>query len=804
MLTYFITLLFITGCDNTPVIQDPTSSPVATRLTALPTKQQGPITVEPPTKQATTEPDDVYAAPPRSSKPIELNYSLDDNPFDSEGIMKQLNVYVGGGGESEILFRNCPVINDPTADEKSSRPLQPLRKDPLPTRTYLDFGYIDTSASGGCVCGVREGDEITTTLHDPTGKNVLSETFGAELGESVNYLSLAVYSDGTTRMSNSCIAITHVHDYGFVPGDPLGTYSMSVVISGEEFTQDFWLIQPEHPMQYYAPQLEGYVLTGFQPLEDVVTVLYQSDGSFLNQEYAISVKLDNNGSALISSGNPDYEPITVRGWPTQPFFEVWEGNFQLEIPGDQVRSLINWDYLYAQFPDNPYIYYYSEQLDRALAVDPTFSPALFARGLEFVRENALFGITIESNSIERAFRLDSKGNRQVNSWYFDIDLVADAIADISLVLDVEPENIVALIVRGIAYAYSGQSEEALKDFNAVIQSEPELAIAYSLKAEVLYHLLAQPDEAVLVLKQAWPFTNANASAEIAELAHIFGDDNVAIDFYSRAIELETDSFFKEIYLEARAKIHEELGNYSEAKSDYRTAAFLLTDMTLIPEGEFLMGTNPGDFGTESVERPQHSVYLDAFYIDTMETTVEAYNLCIRAGTCPGGTLIEPSNSAVTDVSWVDAQRYCTWLGKRLPTEAEWEKASRGDDQRLYPWGNEVEKLNSCKINYNDTNSGVESFTRLQSGDATCYGPYGLNNAVGNAWEWVADYFSDSYYSSSPYENPQGPDVGQDRVLRGGGWSTNNPAFLRVTNRWSRPEDFTRDDIGFRCAMSIDP
>ncbi len=193
------------------------------------------------------------------------------------------------------------------------------------------------------------------------------------------------------------------------------------------------------------------------------------------------------------------------------------------------------------------------------------------------------------------------------------------------------------------------------------------------------------------------------------------------------------------------------------------------EMVLVPAGEFTMGSNSGD----DDEKPPHLVYLDAFWIDKYEVTNAFYKKCVDAGKCqrpnPTGSSTRNAyygntqfdNYPVIYVAWADAKTYCEWAGKRLPTEAEWEKAARGTDGRTYPWGNDwdAKKLNSGEGGAGDT-VAVGSYPAGAS-------PYGVMDMAGNVWEWVADWYDASYYSKSPVRNPTGPSSGQTRGVRGG-------------------------------------
>jgi formylglycine-generating enzyme required for sulfatase activity len=227
-------------------------------------------------------------------------------------------------------------------------------------------------------------------------------------------------------------------------------------------------------------------------------------------------------------------------------------------------------------------------------------------------------------------------------------------------------------------------------------------------------------------------------------------------------------------------------------------------MVFIPAGSFMMGCSPSDSECEEDEKPDHKVYLDGSYIDKYEVTAGEFQNCVDAGKCSsnnystGGNctygVSGKENHPINCVTWYGAQEYCEWAGKRLPTEAEWEKAARGGTDTKYPWGNgfETGKANCdegyCKDGY-QTTSPVGSF--MANG-------HGLFDMIGNVWEWVSDWYDEKYYQGSAGKNPSGPSSGHYKVLRGGSWD-NGSWNMRVSGRaWYYPGG-RLGDFGFRCA-----
>jgi formylglycine-generating enzyme required for sulfatase activity len=276
-------------------------------------------------------------------------------------------------------------------------------------------------------------------------------------------------------------------------------------------------------------------------------------------------------------------------------------------------------------------------------------------------------------------------------------------------------------------------------------------------------------------------------------------------------------------------------------------------MLLVPSGPFIRGSlNPLQLqaivgNQEGDEQPVRSIYLDAFYIDQMEVTnsefarfVEATGFVTDAETGGGGLIwtgdgwqtqvgaqwrfpAGPADSIegkeqhpVVQVSWYDAQAYCQWTDKRLPTEAEWEKAARGSDGREFPWGNEFDpkRTNYCDRECTDLpqhkdNSASDGFSRTSPVGSypTGASPYGVQDMAGNVWEWVQDWYDPYYYEYSPAMNPLGPTQQQSyyetKVVRGGSW-TSEYGYVRTTSRsYDPPRDWRSFGVGFRCTQTLE-
>lgn len=241
------------------------------------------------------------------------------------------------------------------------------------------------------------------------------------------------------------------------------------------------------------------------------------------------------------------------------------------------------------------------------------------------------------------------------------------------------------------------------------------------------------------------------------------------------------------------------------------------DMVTIPAGTFLMGSDKKvDRNAYQPEFPQRRVYLDAYEIDKYEvTTVQFLKFVLATDRKPlidwqydGGNFQETmANHPVMHVSWFDADAYCQWAGKRLPTSAEWEKAARGEDGRIYPWGNEPAGLSRANFGRTGLSGPVRDrperlllYPPIISVDKyeNAVSPYGVFQMAGNVAEWTADWYDQHYYKTAPDRNPKGPEKGTQRAFRGGGWIDSTPS-VRPAQRNGTDPNTKMNWLGFRCA-----
>lgn len=275
----------------------------------------------------------------------------------------------------------------------------------------------------------------------------------------------------------------------------------------------------------------------------------------------------------------------------------------------------------------------------------------------------------------------------------------------------------------------------------------------------------------------------------------------------------------------RRQTHRALGHIERPVPTRRSQ---VNGMVLVPAGEFVMGCNTDlDTKCDDDESPRRRVYLDSFLIDRTEVTVMDYRRCVDEGECqPSGmtgtecTWSQPNkdNHPINCVSAVQATAFCSFVGKRLPTEAEWEKAARGADGRLYPWGNFTPGAASPRVAnfadasyFKDNPSATWSLRSYDDGHVETApvgsfprgaSPYGALDMAGNVWEWTADWYATDTYTDDTRRNPRGPSSGVEFTTRGG-----NAAaalnYMRASSRDSDHPETGGQHIGFRCARDTE-
>lgn len=232
-------------------------------------------------------------------------------------------------------------------------------------------------------------------------------------------------------------------------------------------------------------------------------------------------------------------------------------------------------------------------------------------------------------------------------------------------------------------------------------------------------------------------------------------------------------------------------------------------MVLITGGSFTMGSNDW----EEDEKPPHTVYLRSFYLDKYEVTTAQYAKFLAATGWAKPFKWDEANLAadgdrpVIGVSWDDAADYCRWAGQRLPTEAEWEKAARGVDGRIYPWGNEEPSPDRGNFDKGTHWEGYATLSKVGSFESG-KSPFGVYDMSGNVSEWTNDWYDPNYYRKSPPLDPKGPDaadvadVEARKVIRGAAW-TSGPDAMRVTFRAASAPTNQHGNVGFRCAQDVE-
>jgi formylglycine-generating enzyme required for sulfatase activity len=262
------------------------------------------------------------------------------------------------------------------------------------------------------------------------------------------------------------------------------------------------------------------------------------------------------------------------------------------------------------------------------------------------------------------------------------------------------------------------------------------------------------------------------------------------------------------------------------------------DMVHVPEGVFPHGCSDRDPHCYQNERPGRPKFISGFFIDRLEVTVADYRSCVQAGACSveqldhatrtqdtnngpaagsnSSTVLGTSPSEhcnwsrygrdqhpINCVNWFQAVEYCRWRRKRLPTEAEWMKAARGTEPRVYTWGDMAPSCALAIMNDGSQGCGQNSTSPVGSRQEG-RSPYGAYDMGGNVWEWTSDWYGDDYYQQAPDDDPPGPESGIYRIVKGGGWTDRVEGdidALRISNRYSYGPELRFEHTGFRCARA---
>lgn len=235
------------------------------------------------------------------------------------------------------------------------------------------------------------------------------------------------------------------------------------------------------------------------------------------------------------------------------------------------------------------------------------------------------------------------------------------------------------------------------------------------------------------------------------------------------------------------------------------------DMVLVPGGTFDMGSTRGD----ADEGPVHEVRLAPYFLDRTEVPVARFTRCVEAGVCSRESFLTNADKPYCNfgkvqreqfpmncVDWQAASAYCAWVGKRLPTEAEWERAARGPDGRTYPWGEDAPTCGFAVMKGDADDGCGEDRTWEVASRPRGVSEYGIFDLAGNVWEWVQDWYDPDYYRESSPSSPTGPETGERRVMRGGSWLSDAAGrSLRSANRDHDLPTYRGNGVGFRCART---
>jgi len=617
--------------------------------------------------------------------------------------------------------------------------------------------------------------------------------------------------------------IVPIYDYGEVDGSP---YLVMAYISGGTLKNRItgpidwrqavtWMI-PVADALYYAHQ-RGVIHRDVKPSN----ILFDDEDQPILTDFGIAKILETNEATLTGTG------LGV-GTPEYMAPEQWQGQ-AYEATDQYALGVVLYELITGQKP-------YQADTPAAVAIqqatEPLKAPSRLVDGIPEVVEKVLYKV-LANNQMDRyenmgAFKIALNGlqsEKDKTSW--GPVIVTAAIS--SELLSSESGTVDAL--DGTAVEYSHVSDKS-SDLHTRMEEKKKL-IPWGIGlviSMVMIGLVIGGFELLEGNKRNNPVSIAimntdtpipPTKTEVLTLTLTFTPINTrAPTEFEKETSAETKKVVHTLSLTSTVTIiptitrtatltytpEPTIGIGSEMVNPIDGAA-----VVFVPMGEFIMGSVNG----EKDESPEHRVYLDDFWINKYEVTNNQFVdfLKDRGNKAVGGTTwldtsdfilyIEQSGDEwftnfdaypVQNATWYGASAYCEWAGGRLPTEAEWEKAARGSDRRLYPWGDQIP---SCSLarHKNCFEVGpvsVDYFDRFPVGAS----PYGTMVMAGNASEWVADWYIEDYYSKSPYENPKGPVTGAEKGLRGGSWLSSE-YYLRSSNRNGASRDFSS---GFRCVF----
>ena len=377
---------------------------------------------------------------------------------------------------------------------------------------------------------------------------------------------------------------------------------------------------------------------------------------------------------------------------------------------------------------------------------------------------------------------------------------------------------VALIVIAVVITISFRQITHERDENArqrdeIITQRDEIITQRDKNAHQRDEITAQRDQIASNLGRISQLSKADLTLRVRTEGALFinGEAQGEASYPERKITLDPGEYTVELKREGYRSYQAQVKLKPQDEKTQMIA--LISTATNAPDGMRFVAAGDFEMGSDEKndERPQRRVGVDAFYIDEVEVTVSAYRACVNAGRCsvplkthskdremnwgaPGR-----SRHPINGVTWFDAQTYCEWMGARLPTEAEWEKAARGPNAQVYPWG---EARATCELAVMWDGKelvGCERETTWPVGSKRGgASPVGALDMAGNVAEWTADWYAADYYAIAPRQNPSGPRIGMQRTTRGASFGF-DASMLKATRRLAFAPDYASGDIGFRCA-----